>query len=112
MYETSNLGFKVPEYHDPVDNPFYYKESLEKLDQLLPKKADLNDAGKVLESQLDIDWSQVDESCFFQLGILLRERKAAGKPVLKNRGRYLDPLKVSNGVAIEKGSFSDGKILA
>lgn len=51
MKTTTNLGFKKPEASDFL-SPDAFNDNMDALDELLPKKADLGDDGKIPSSQV------------------------------------------------------------
>lgn len=51
MKTTTNLGFKKPEASDYI-SPDAFNANMDALDELLPKKADLDDGGKIPSSQI------------------------------------------------------------
>lgn len=51
MKTTTNLGFKKPEASDFI-SPDAFNDNMDALDAMLPKKADLNDDGKIPSSQV------------------------------------------------------------
>ena len=53
-----------------------------------------------------------EQLAYFQLGLLLRERKAEGTGLTTQLSRYLDPFKNEQNITITTGSFLSGKLMA